>query len=211
MRRGRRAKGFTQEELAQKLGIERKTYSTYETGRSKPDHDILGLMMHVLSIEKEVIHYFSEQKVPHETTVNESEASLGIKGVKLIETHADVKKYSSTQKHSAFPTKEERIFDELSMIRQSNDRLITQQDKLIDQQGVLVETNRKLADKLISIDSSGEHENAREQILETLVTLIAKIGVDAGTWKDEATAIVEAGKMLSGKLEAKTQGGNLGS
>lgn len=93
-------------------------------------------------------------------------------------------------------SKEDRIFEELSAIRKSNDRLI-------DQQGDLISTNKKLADRITAIDSDAQLESSRAAILETVVHVLVKIGVDAGSWKDHQSGLADVRKMLSGKLETK--------
>lgn len=64
---GRTRKSLTQAELSLLVGIERKTYSTYETGRNEPDLDSLGKIVRALSLGEEIKMFFMEQNVPHET------------------------------------------------------------------------------------------------------------------------------------------------
>ncbi len=46
--------------------MERKTYSTYETGRSEPGLKIIGKLIKILGIQEEVIGFLMEQTVPRE-------------------------------------------------------------------------------------------------------------------------------------------------
>lgn len=158
------------------------------------DVEKLGLVTPVASIAEatgwlkgNVSQYLSGKLRPSENFLNAFYSAFP-KNVKNVpyETFREQEEVHSRNK-------EDLIFDELSKIRQSN-------DKLIDQQGILVETNKKLADKLLSINSDDQKEMIRGAILESLVDLIARVGVDAGTWKDHDKAIEAAGKMLSGKI-----------
>ena len=47
----REKKGLTQEELAQRLFVTRQTVSNYETGRSRPDIDMLLSIAKTINIE----------------------------------------------------------------------------------------------------------------------------------------------------------------
>lgn len=163
------------------------------------DLEKLGLKFRVASISKatgwskgNVSQYLSGKLEPSESFLNAFYNAFP-KSVKNV-PHETFREQE--EPHSR--NKEDLIFDELSKIRQSN-------DKLIDQQGILVETNKKLADKLLSINSDDQQEMARAAILESLVDLIVKIGVDAGTWKDQSKGLEAAGKMLSGKIRASNK------
>lgn len=92
--------------------------------------------------------------------------------------------------------------DEISKIRESNDKLIEQQGVLLSQQTTLLETNKRLAEKVISIDSSSQTGTVSDPALETLIEFLVQIGKDAGTWKDSRTGFSVLRKKLSDKIRA---------
>lgn len=51
----RRANKFTQQELADAIGIERSTYASYETGRNKPDVVLLSKIAKVFGVSSDFI------------------------------------------------------------------------------------------------------------------------------------------------------------
>lgn len=51
----RRANKFTQQELADAIGIERSTYASYETGRNKPDVVLLSRIAKVFGVSSDYI------------------------------------------------------------------------------------------------------------------------------------------------------------
>ncbi len=51
----RRANKFTQQELADAIGIERSTYASYETGRNKPDVNLLSKIAKVFGVSSDYI------------------------------------------------------------------------------------------------------------------------------------------------------------
>lgn len=51
----RRANKFTQQELADAIGIERSTYASYETGRNKPDVVLLSKIAKVFGVSSDYI------------------------------------------------------------------------------------------------------------------------------------------------------------
>ncbi len=58
----RRAKGMTQEELAEKLGVSNRSVSRWETGRTMPDYSLLEPLCALLSIS--INELFSGGRVP---------------------------------------------------------------------------------------------------------------------------------------------------
>ena len=53
----REAKNLTQDQLAEKLYVTRQTVSNYETGRSRPDIDMLMKMAEVLDTDIHILLY----------------------------------------------------------------------------------------------------------------------------------------------------------
>ena len=51
----RKANKFTQQELADAIGIERSTYASYETGRNKPDVILLSKIAKVFDVSSDFI------------------------------------------------------------------------------------------------------------------------------------------------------------
>ena len=51
----RKANKFTQQELADAIGIERSTYASYETGRNKPDVVLLSKIAKVFGVSSDYI------------------------------------------------------------------------------------------------------------------------------------------------------------
>ena len=51
----RKANKFTQQELADAIGIERSTYASYETGRNKPDVNLLSKIAKVFGVSSDYI------------------------------------------------------------------------------------------------------------------------------------------------------------
>lgn len=51
----RRANKFTQQGLADAIGIERSTYASYETGRNKPDVNLLSKIAKVFGVSSDYI------------------------------------------------------------------------------------------------------------------------------------------------------------
>lgn len=51
----RKANKFTQQELADAIGIERSTYASYETGRNKPDVILLSKIAKVFGVSSDFI------------------------------------------------------------------------------------------------------------------------------------------------------------
>lgn len=51
----RKANKFTQQELADAIGIERSTYASYETGRNKPDVILLSKIAKVFGVSSDYI------------------------------------------------------------------------------------------------------------------------------------------------------------
>lgn len=51
----RRANKFTQQGLADAIGIERSTYASYETGRNKPDVNLLSKIAKVFDVSSDYI------------------------------------------------------------------------------------------------------------------------------------------------------------
>lgn len=53
LRQSRKAKGYTQEQLAQLLHVSRQTISNWETGRASPDYELLKQLSALLGVEEE--------------------------------------------------------------------------------------------------------------------------------------------------------------
>ena len=61
IKKARSEKGYTQEELAQKLSVTRNTISNYETGHSNPDIEMLQMLAEALETDPNTLIY-SEKK-----------------------------------------------------------------------------------------------------------------------------------------------------
>lgn len=61
LRRARRAQGFTQEQVANALGIDRSSYTYYETGKTEPNLDTLVKLARMFQVGLE------DLLVPEET------------------------------------------------------------------------------------------------------------------------------------------------
>lgn len=55
LKRIRKANGFTQQALADAVGIERSTYASYETGRNKPDVILLKRIANAFGVSSDFI------------------------------------------------------------------------------------------------------------------------------------------------------------
>ena len=62
----RTAKNLTQDELAEKLFVSRQTVSNYETGRSRPDVEMLAKIAEVLDTDANTVIY----GLPEDTGLN---------------------------------------------------------------------------------------------------------------------------------------------
>lgn len=51
----RKEKGWTQQEVANRLGIERSTYTRYETGDSEPNFEMLELLSQIFDVSTDVL------------------------------------------------------------------------------------------------------------------------------------------------------------
>ena len=51
LRKFRSSSGMSQKEVSEKLGIDRSTYSCYETGKLKPDFEIIVKLSHIFDID----------------------------------------------------------------------------------------------------------------------------------------------------------------
>ena len=57
IKKARSEKGYTQEQLAQKLSVTRNTISNYETGHSNPDIEMLQLLAEALKTDPNTLIY----------------------------------------------------------------------------------------------------------------------------------------------------------
>ena len=65
----RQLKNMTQDELAEKLFVTRQTVSNYETGKSRPDIDMLTRMAETLETDPNTVLYGIPQQVNRERTI----------------------------------------------------------------------------------------------------------------------------------------------
>ena len=70
----RKAKGYTQQQLAEKLGVTNKTVSRWETGKYMPDLSLLKPLCTELDITLNEL--LSGEKIDAEHAVNSSEESI---------------------------------------------------------------------------------------------------------------------------------------
>ncbi len=79
----RKANNFTQQDLADAVGIERSTYASYETGRNKPDVILLKRIANVFGVSSDFILEIDTSK-----KFNMSDANVSYKknGSQLIST-----------------------------------------------------------------------------------------------------------------------------
>jgi transcriptional regulator with XRE-family HTH domain len=97
----------------------------------------------------------------------------------------------------------ETVLEEVRQIRRSN-------DKLIDQQGLLVDTNSKLAERLLSLDSQVKTEEHYRN-LQNLTDLVFHIGIASKAFRSEAEIVevlnsIAAGKGKSSKAADRKSG-----
>lgn len=64
----RKAKGFTQKELAEKVGVDTSSISKYETGVAEPSYDVLMKLARVLGVS---IDSFSDVEIETDDTEQE--------------------------------------------------------------------------------------------------------------------------------------------
>ena len=57
IKKARAEKGYTQEQLAQKLNVTRNTISNYETGHSNPDIEMLQMLAEALETDPNTLIY----------------------------------------------------------------------------------------------------------------------------------------------------------
>ena len=57
IKKARAEKGYTQEQLAQKLSVTRNTISNYETGHSNPDIEMLQMLAEALETDPNTLIY----------------------------------------------------------------------------------------------------------------------------------------------------------
>ena len=79
----RKQKGFTQEKLAELIGIEPQSMSYMETGRFAPSPDTLQKLSEVLGVEPYEFYYFNE---PDKTKMQKELISAIKKDEKLLKT-----------------------------------------------------------------------------------------------------------------------------
>ena len=79
----RKANNFTQQDLADAVGIERSTYASYETGRNKPDVILLKRIANVFGVSSDFILEIDTSK-----KFNMSDANVTYKknGSQLVST-----------------------------------------------------------------------------------------------------------------------------
>ena len=79
----RKANNFTQQDLADAVGIERSTYASYETGRNKPDVILLKRIANVFGVSSDFILEIDTSK-----KFNMSDANVSYKknGSQLVST-----------------------------------------------------------------------------------------------------------------------------
>lgn len=78
IRRLRTAEGLTQEQLAEKLHVTRQTISSWETGRTQPDLDMLSALSSALETETEALIYGRRRNVGLEAETDARRHTLGI-------------------------------------------------------------------------------------------------------------------------------------
>lgn len=92
LKQARKSKGYTQESIAQKIGVKKSTFSGYESGNSEPDMEKLIKIMNILEIDA---NYLYQDEVSTSSGPNFSENATEIAyafdkltpaGKELIET-----------------------------------------------------------------------------------------------------------------------------
>lgn len=79
----RKANKFTQQGLADAIGIERSTYASYETGRNKPDVNLLSKIAKVFDVSSD---YILEIDTTVPLKVEDADVPYKKKNCKLVST-----------------------------------------------------------------------------------------------------------------------------
>ncbi len=80
----RQLKDMTQDELAEKLFVTRQTVSNYETGKSRPDIEMLTRIAETLETDPNTVLYGIPQKVNRERSILKLCISVGLLVIALI-------------------------------------------------------------------------------------------------------------------------------
>lgn len=80
IREARLRRGLTQDDLAERLHVSRQTVSNYETGRSRPDVEMLVLAAEQLEVDVQALLY----GVPEETEKRRERCFLAAEGAALL-------------------------------------------------------------------------------------------------------------------------------
>ena len=94
---------MTQEQVAEAVGIERKTYSTYETNRSEPKLELLKKIIRFVDMGPEFYTFFMEQNVPEKVNSDVLEPAPESSLLELVKAQRVLK--------IALDKIEKRIFD----------------------------------------------------------------------------------------------------
>ena len=103
----RKRSGFTQDDLAQRMGVSQPTVSTWETGESMPEHDNMQLLAQVLEVSRRelVDHLIGESAGTNsvERAIAEDDANLNRSEQKaLLAAYGELTGRRSVQLASAF-------------------------------------------------------------------------------------------------------------
>lgn len=157
---------FVGKEISDRTKVSKGTVSMYLKGKLPPSEEFL----------KKFYESFGEK-------------IKALKGVKVTTETPPTPKLQVGD-GSKQQSREDLILEEIRHIRKSNDKLIDQQGLMMSQQGTLMETNSKLADKLLSLDAVPNLTVLKEKIMM----------VEA-----KENAIFQALSQLMAKVEHKSQ------
>lgn len=133
LKEARLQKGFTQEQIAEKIGVAKSTYTGYEKGNREPNVNTIGILMKELGVDANFL-WQDETTFPFELTYDEMENL--VKKYRTLDGHGKemvdftllkewerVKAYEETAKLSLHIVKEES--NHLTPIAAHNDAVQT--------------------------------------------------------------------------------------
>ena len=175
-----------QEDFARLIKTNLSNLKTYETTEVRPKADVLARIADLAGITVDDL----DRKLTHKDLKLDA---MKVEKVEVLSRAEEPAPVYLTQNQT------DVILEELRMIRRST-------DKLIDQQGMLVDTNKRMADRLLSLESSG---NTDENFagLQALRDLILQVGVKAGSWKSAADGLDRLNKIVRENAQSKKAAG----
>ena len=75
LKQARKASGYTQESLAEAIGVKKSTICGYETGNSEPDMEKISRMMAILNVDA---NYLWQDEMKEETEPTYSSAAMRV-------------------------------------------------------------------------------------------------------------------------------------